>query len=82
MSEQESPPRDLNISDASDDFNFDIPEAYVENLENGTVENLVSTNLDMQMSDEQIKRIIVPPSMPAQVNKDTMYIGGFCYNFL
>ena len=64
MSEQESPSRD---SDVSDDFDFDMPEAYIENHENGNVENLDSVNLDMQMTAEQIKRIIIPPSMPAQV---------------
>ena len=68
MSEHESPPRD-NDGDISDDFDFDIPDAYVENLEKGNVENLDSNsiNLDMQMSAEQVKRIIIPPSMPAQV---------------
>ena len=63
------PPREDNESPVSDDFDFDIPDSMnFEQNGNGN-EDSAEPNKDMQMSVEQKKNIITPPSMPADVSK-------------
>ena len=61
------PPREDTESPVSDDFDFDIPDSM--NFEQNGNEDSAEPNRDMEMSVEQKKNIITPPSMPADVSK-------------
>ena len=62
------PAREDTESPVSDDFDFDIPDSMnFEQNGNGTEDS--ERNTDMQMSVEQKKNIITPPSMPADVSE-------------
>ena len=68
------PPREDTESPVSDDFDFDIPDSMnFEQNGNGN-EDSADKNNDMQMSVEQMKNIITPPSMPADVSKSVKFI--------
>ena len=71
------PPREDTESPVSDDFDFDIPDSMnFEQNGNGTEDS--ECNTDMQMSVEQKKNIITPPSMPADVSYYLCFVGSFC----
>merc|ERR1719162_1049541 len=69
MSNTELPPqREDTESPVSDDFDFDIADSMnFEQNGNGN-EDSAEPNRDMQMTVEQKKNIITPPSMPADRN--------------
>ena len=68
------PPREDTESPVSDDFDFDIPDSMNFEQNGNRNEESADTRADMQMSVEQRKNIITPPSMPADVSEVHIFL--------